>query len=496
MLGNALIDMYAKCGKISLAFQVLEELPVRDVVSWNTLISVYSQHNRGHEAFNCFIQMQNEGLSPDPVTFTCILKACSITRAIEKGKEIHNQIVDRGLLEKDSVLGNALVDMYAKCGLLNKALEVCEELPLQDVVSWSAIIAAYAQQGQAHEALNCFERMKSAGVEPNVVTLICTLKACGSAGALDNGKQIHEEILSNGLLWKDPMLGNSLVDMYAKCGMLEEAHDMHNKIADRDVVTWTSLITGYAEHGYAEEALESYERMQDEAISPDAFIISHTLTACGSLGAFFKGCEIHLDLVKKNLENDVSIGECLVDMYGKCGSPIMAENVFNNLPVQTTSCWNVLISGFAQLGENSEVFCLLQRMRREGVCPDLITFLNILNVCNYSGLIYEAQMWFETINNDYDFVPALEHFTCIVDMLGHAGQVGKAVNMIEKIPFHPNVVIWHTMLGACQKEAHLELGVFAFEQALAVNEMDAAAYVSLSNICIHDSIPFRDSKDD
>ena len=225
-VGSALIHMYVKCGCLDRAQQVLDELFLRDVVSWSTLISGYAQQGQGEEALNCFERMQNEGLSPDSITFVCILKACGSIGAINKGKQIHKEIVDKGLLGKDAVLGTALVNMYAKCGELEKAAEVFKELPCRNVVSWNALISGYIEQGQSKDALGCFEQMENNCFSPNAVTFTCILKACGITRSICKGTEIHKKIVSKGLLDKDPTLGSALVDMYVQCGDLSKAQQV------------------------------------------------------------------------------------------------------------------------------------------------------------------------------------------------------------------------------------------------------------------------------
>jgi pentatricopeptide repeat protein len=351
-VGNALVDMYARCNDFENAQAVLKELPVKDVISWNGLITGYANVGKALEAMSCFVRMQNEGLSPDPITFTCLLKACSNTRAIGKGKEIHNEIVGRGLLEKDTVLGNALVDMYAKCGLIDKALEVCESLSLQNVVSWSTIIAAYAHDGQFHEALICFERMKSAGIAPNVVTLICALKACGNAGAVDSGKQIHEDIVSRGWFGKDPMLTNALIDMYAKCGMLVRAKQVLEQLPNRDLVAWNALIAGCAQQRDGGEALKCFERIQNEGLSPDAITFQCLLMACNYAGLLGEAQAIFNDMSKKyGVLPTVEHHTCMVVGFGCIGEFDKAVSVIKVMPCpEHPAVWLALLGACKRWG--------------------------------------------------------------------------------------------------------------------------------------------------
>ena len=187
-LSNTLIDMYVKCGMPSKAQQVHEELRVRNIVTWNVLITGYAQQSQGREALTCFEQMKREGLFPNEITFLSTLKACGNAGAIGKGKQIHDQVMHRDMLDKNVALGNALVDMYAKCGILLKAQQVLEELPVRDVVSWSSLIAGYAKHGQCHEALNCFEQMQNEGLSPDEIAFLSVLNACTHSGKMNEAQ--------------------------------------------------------------------------------------------------------------------------------------------------------------------------------------------------------------------------------------------------------------------------------------------------------------------
>jgi pentatricopeptide repeat protein len=355
--------MYAKCGELSKAELVLRDTPARDVVCWSALIAGYAQQGHGYEALDCFERMLGEGLSPDAIAFTSILKACGKTGAIDKGKEIHDEIVRRGLLQKDIMLGTALVDMYAKCGVLRKAQQVLEELPFRNVVTWSVLIAGCVQHGENHEALNYFERMQSEGLFPDVVTFVCILKACGSIGAIDMGQRIHDEVASKGLLPTEVVLGTALIDMYAKCGMLKRAKQVLEELLVRNVVSWSALISGYVQHGQGHEALACFEDMKHDGIVPDVVIFISILSACGSTCAIEKGKQVHDEIVGRGLlHKNIMLDNALVDMYAKCGMLGKAEQVLEELPARDVISWNALMAGYAQQEQWYEAFGCFERM--------------------------------------------------------------------------------------------------------------------------------------
>jgi pentatricopeptide repeat protein len=291
--------------------------------------------------------------------------------------------VRNGLLEKDIVLGNALIDMYVKCGVISKAQQVLEELFARDVISWSTLIMGYAEQGLCHEALNCLEQMQKEGLSPNVVTYICILKACGSIGAVDIGERIHDEIVRRGLLEvvDSVVISTALVDMYANCGMLAKARDVLRELRNPDISAWNALIAGYAQHGQGQSALN-----------------------------------------------------CLV------------------------------------------------RMQREGLDPNEITCLCVLTACGRAGLWEEARFLYGNMAGTFGITPMAEHHSSVVVGLGFAGQFDHAMSMIEVMPSSDYLTVWLALLCSCKKWGNVKLATLAFGQALLVDHRCASAYVLMTDI--------------
>ena len=321
-IAACLINMYAKCGMFEKARKLLEEDSVQNVASWNALISGYAQQGQVHEALNVYSCMQRENVVPNSVTFICILKACGNRSALDEGRRVHKMIVDRGLLKKDIVLATAVVDMYAKCGEMTNAKDMLNSLSVQDVISWNTLISGYIQAGQCSEALDCMQRIYCECLSPDSVTLICILKACGTIRATNKGKQIHDKIRRRGLLEKDVTLGNALLDMYTRCGMLSRAQKVLEELPARDVVSWNTLISGYVQHAQNQETFNCLERMESEGFSPDVVTFMCILKACGNIGAIDKGKQIHEKIRnKKGLMNACHhCGRHVCEMWCSCNS--------------------------------------------------------------------------------------------------------------------------------------------------------------------------------
>jgi pentatricopeptide repeat protein len=446
-VGNALIDMYAKCGELRRAHLVFDKLPIRNTVSWTSLIGGYAEHGYSKEALNCLESMNHEGFSPDVITFVCALRACGDIGATEKGREIHKEIDRGGFLETDILVGNTLVDMYAKCDALVEAQEVFDKLPVQDIVAWTVIIAAYSQNGHGQEALNCFGRMQSKGISPNKVTYLSVLKACGSVGALDKGKEIHGEIEKDECLKKDVLIGNALVDMYSQCGEFARAQRVFDELPIKNIVSWTALIAGYAQHERGEEALNCFEHLQQAGLSPDAVTFVFLLKACSSLGAAEKGEEIHAAIVKEGLlKTDILVANALIDMYAKCGVFEKAEAIFDGLLIRTVVSWTSLLAGYAQHGLEEKALEYFDKMRHEGLSPNEVTLLCILKACSSVGAIdrgieIHSQMVQEGLHEKHGTIG-----NALVDMYAKCGELERAHAVFCELQVK-DVVSWTALIA-------------------------------------------------
>ena len=421
-----------------------------------------------------------------PIAFVELLKACAMKKDLHEGVRLHAHILEHhGLLQKSPHIATTLISMYAKCGAIQKAHQLFRELPARDVVSWNALIAGYAQHGQIREAFNLLERMRNDGISPNPITLTSALKACGSSGSIGKGQQIHDEIVARGFLEKNIIvLGNALVGMYAKCGMLAEAQQMLERLPIRDVVSWSALIAGYSEQGHGNQALSCLDEMQKEGIMPNEITFVCVLKACHSIGAIEKGKQIHNEIASMGLlKKSVMLGNALVDLYAKCGILAKAQEVLEELPIRDIISWNTLITGYAQQGQVQQALNNFEHMQSEGLSPDHITFLSLLSACNHLGLLDEAQMLFKNMSGKYRITLNFEHQTCMVMVLGCAGNFESAMSLIKVMPCDYTSG-WLALLAACRKWGHVKLGRVAFEQVVQLDSHCAAAYALMASIFV------------
>ncbi|KAJ7529945.1 hypothetical protein O6H91_15G072100 [Diphasiastrum complanatum] len=479
-LANTLVHMYSNCGSVLDAHKVFSNMPQHNVYSWTAIISAYANSGQGEEAINLFQQMQETGLAPDKVLFVVVLKACARLAALEQGKQLHSDIIKRGF-QSDVIVASTLVDMYAKCGCTEDARELFNNMSERDVVSWNAMIAGYAQNGLGKEALALYEQMKQEGVQPNNVTFVLLLKACASVAALEQGKQLHSDIIKRGFQ-SDVIVGSTLVDMYAKCGCTEDARELFNNMSERDVALWTVMIAGYAQNGLGKEALALYEQMKQEGVQPDNVTFVLLLKACASLVALEQGKQLHSDIIKRGFQSDMIVGSTLVDMYAKCGCTEDARELFNNMSERDAVSWNAMIAGYAQNGLGKEALSLFDQMQREGTKPNDVTYICVLSACAHSRLVDEGRYVFDSMCENYGVTPTREHYACMVDLLGRAGCLSDAELFINKMPIQPDSVVWMTLLGAARNHGHVAIGKRAFDRVVKLEPKNAAPYVLLSNI--------------
>eukprot|EP01018_Ginkgo_biloba_P007200 Gb_03578 [translate_table: standard] len=480
-VSNALLDMYAKCRSIEDARKVFDKIPKQNCVSWNAMIARYAQHGCSDKTLVLFGQMQCAGMRPNEFTFGSVLRASASLEAVEEGKKVHAYMIKSGF-ESDIILGSALVDLYAKCGNVDDGREVFDRMPEKNVVSWNSMIGGYSGHGHGEEALKLFCEMHRAGIKPDKFTFpAIVLGVSTNRDTLEQSEAVHAHIIKVGFEL-DVFVGSTLVTMYAKCGNIDLAEDVFNSMHKPDMALWSAMVTAYAQNGYGEEALKFFCKMQQAGSKPDQFIYSSVLGGCASLAALAEGKQLHAHTIISGFASDLPTNNALLTMYAKCGCIEYAQEVFNRMSERNVISWNAMIAGCAQHGHGSHALQLFRQMQQIGMKPDYITFIGLLSACSHVGLVDEGLHYFYSMNENHGITPSLEHYACIVDLLGRAGRLKEAEEFVNKMPFQPTASVWGTLLGACRIHDNMELGKRAAECLLKLEPEDTATYVLLSNI--------------
>eukprot|EP01018_Ginkgo_biloba_P009788 Gb_07729 [translate_table: standard] len=377
----------------------------------------------------------------DSSTYASLLQGCLNIKALSGGKLVHAHMMKTGY-KPDISLGTKLLILYAKCGCLVDARQVLDEIPEPNVVSWTAMIAAYSRHGYGQEALTLFYQMQRTGVRPNQFTFASVLPACASLGALEHGKDVHKELM-NTRFESDIFVANALIDMYAKCGCLEEARHVFDKITKRDVVSWSSIIAGYVQNGNFDEALKLFGQMLLTGVKSNSTTFASVLPACANLAALEHGKQVHEDIIRSGFESDIFVGNALLDMYAKCRSIEDARKVFNKMLEQNVVSWNAMIAGYAQNGYVEEALKLFEKMPKR----DLISW-NVM-------------------------------------ITGYAqnGYVDEAFNLFKKMP-KQNVVSWNAMIAGYAQNGHFAEALTFFRQMkLTGVKPNTVTFASVLSVC-------------
>ncbi|XP_008789295.2 pentatricopeptide repeat-containing protein At4g33170 [Phoenix dactylifera] len=480
-VSNNLIKMYAKMNNMNSARQVFDEMEELDLVSWNSMISSSTQNGLEEESIGFFIDMLKHGIVPDEFTLASILRACSgITRGSSFHEQVHSFAIKLGLFMDNFVL-TALIDVYAKKGSLEEAEILFGGMDWFDLASCNALIAGYVTNHDNYKALDLFMSMIRNGERSNHFTLATVLKACSGLVAFEQGKQIHAHAIKLGLD-SDLCVSSGILDMYIKCGDFRHATAIFNDISEPDDVAWTAMISGCVENGDEEYALTLYHHMRQSGSLPDEFTLASLIKACSCLAASEQGKQIHANAIKLECASDAFVGTSIMDMYARCGSVEDSYNLFKRMDVKSIASWNAMVLGFAQHGNGRKALDLFKSMRSEGIQPDKITFIGVLSACSHSGLVSEAYGYFDSMRADYGMEPDIEHYSCLVDVLGRAGLLAEAERVIDTMPFNPSASMCRALLGACRIQGKIEIGQRMATRLLDLEPLDSSAYVLLSNM--------------
>ncbi|KAL0412066.1 UNVERIFIED_CONTAM: Pentatricopeptide repeat-containing protein, chloroplastic [Sesamum latifolium] len=537
-VGTAIVDLYAKSGAMCDAIKQFRLMPVRNVVSWTSIISGFVQKGDSASALGVLEDMHKTGEEINTFTVSSVLAACanpsmfkdalqvhcwifkiglnldpvvkaSLINTYSKvgaiglseiafaeahdlkqylklidslilGRQVHGYALKVGMVSEVSV-GSSIFTMYSKCGDLEESLKAFEQLERKDNISWTSMIAGLAEHGCADKAVQMFRQMEFENSVPDEKILATILNSCSALHSLKLGREIHGFALRCGFV-EHTIIDDALVNMYSKCGDLNSAKIVFHAMPFKDQVSWSSLISGFAQRGYVEEALKLFHNMLSSGITVDAFTISSVLGALAILSTPGIGTLLHAYIIKKGIESEASIGSSLIMMYSKCGSIGDCSKVFQQTKYPDLVSWTTMITSYAHHGKGLEALQLFDLMKKSGIEPDDVTFVGVLSACSHTGLVGEGYFHLNSMIRDYGIEPGYKHYTCMVDLLGRAGRLEEAWRFIVNMPIEPNTLVWETLLAACKVHGNHELGKLAAEQIKELQPSGAGAYVSVSNI--------------
>ncbi|XP_030506963.2 pentatricopeptide repeat-containing protein At4g13650 [Cannabis sativa] len=491
IIEGSLLDLYVKCSDLHTAYEFFITTETENVVLWNVMLVAYGQLEDLSQSFEIYRQMLIEGIIPNEFTYPSILRTCTAVGQLDLGEQIHTQVIKTGF-QLNVYACSVLIDMYAKIGKLDTALEILRRLKEEDVVSWTAMIAGYTQHDMFSEALKLFVEMENRGIKPDNIGFASAITACAGIKSLAWGKQIHARSCILGYS-DDISIQNALVSLYARCGSIQEAYLAFEKNDSKDNISWNALISGFAQSGYCEEALQVFSEMNRAGVKANLFTFGSTVSAAANLANVKQGTQFHAMIIKTGYSSETEVSNVLITLYAKCGRIDDAQREFSEMPEKNEVSWNAMITGYSQHGLGIEALNLFEQMKQLGLTPNHVTFVGVLSACSHVGLVDKGLAYFDSMSKEYGLIPHPEHYVCVVDLLSRAGLLNEAKVFIEKMPIKPDAIVWRTLLSSCTVHKNAEIGEYAAHHLLELEPEDSATYVLLSNLyAIAKKWDFRD----
>ncbi|KAK8953061.1 Pentatricopeptide repeat-containing protein [Platanthera guangdongensis] len=525
-VGTGILNLYSKCSALDHVRKMFDELSQRNILTWTILLSacvLRGEHELGLSLFKCMLV---DGVLPNCFTLATAFKCCAKNSSLRVGKSIHGWIF-RNDIENDIILQNSIINFYAKHDAFGYARKVFELMPERDAVSWNSIIGVHVQLGDMTAAMDLFRASPSKDVSSwntfingqmenkfdqtalellhlmvkigplfDQYTFSIALALSAKLALLDLGKQIHCKLLRLGFE-NDAFVKNSMINMYSKCGEVETSLIIFsNRVQSPNLsqlspsfmgklgntISWSTLIAGYVHKGFTEEALALFSRMLNEGAPADAFTLTSIAAACADAGIFQQGRQIHACIEKLGHGVDVFLASAVIDMYAKCGSLDDARKVFEGMECTNIVFWTSMIASYALYGEGREAIDVFQMLLEKRIMPNKISFVVILSACSHAGLVEEGYKYFKMMQKDHGIVPTIEHFNCMVDLLGRQGLLDEAKNFICEHNLRHHSLVWKTLISACRVHGDFEAAIWASEKLVEIEPHEAGSYVLLSNI--------------
>ncbi|KAJ0457131.1 putative tetratricopeptide-like helical domain superfamily, DYW domain-containing protein [Helianthus annuus] len=420
--------------------QVFHQVPNPNVFVWNSVITACVDNNDPCLALVYYSNMVGSNAKPNKFTYPVLFKACMVMKCVDYGVQVHCHVVKNGFMD-DGYVRSAAIRMYSSVGRVVEARMVCD-YGEKDVVCFNAMIDGYLKCGEIESASGLFDSM--------------TKKNVGT--------------------W------NAMVTGLVKCGMVEDARKVFDEMPERDEISWSVMIDGYNKNGCFKEGLEVFRAMLGEEVKPKKFVLSSVASACANVGSLDQGKWIHAYAKQNSIELDGVLGTALVDMYAKLGRLDLAWDVFETMKRKEVSSWNAMIGGLAMHGRAKDAIELFLQMEKKRVQPDEITFVGLLNACAHGGLVDVGLECFDRMQDVYGVEPTVHHYGCMVDLLGRAGRLAEAEELVYNMPMTPSPAVWGALLGACRVHENIDMGEKIGKMLIELDPQNGGRYALLSNI--------------
>lgn len=488
-----------RCRDVDAAMRIFDAMPARDVVSWNSAIAGCVRNGLMGEALRLFDEMPER----DAVSWNLVVSGFVGLGEVELAERVFEEITER-----DVACQTIMVSGLSSAGRVDDARMLFDEMPERDVVAWNTMLAGYIRNGRLEVAKGLFVKMPNRDLDSWIEMI---------EGLVTGGQLVDALRLRTWMPDRSLFAWNSILPGLVRSGLVEQAHALFEKCLCRDIVSYTNLVVGYFElgnvmdgalklfrlmpcldvtswnatiHGlwrndFGEEGLKLFLEMNSRGFDPDMATFTTILNICSNLPSLEFGKQVHCIVNKTGFDRSVAVCNAAVSMYSRCGSIQEAFDVFSWMAVRDRISWNSIICGLSCHGKGREAVDMFEGMRAANVMPDEITFVGVLSACSHSGLVQEGQYYFGLMESELAIKPSVEHFTCVVDLLGRFGFVEEAmvlVNRMERDGVGVSGSVWGAILGACRIHGKVDIGELAGGRILEMEPWNACSYLMMAEL--------------
>ncbi|KAM1528095.1 hypothetical protein ACFXTI_017188 [Malus domestica] len=478
-VGSIVVDFYFTVSRVELAQKVFDGMPEKDTILWNTMISGLVRNCYYADSMRVFGDMVGGGMSFDSTTLATVLPAVAELQELKAGMRVHCLALKAGYHSDVHVL-TGLVSLYSKCKELETARLLFGHISRPDLICYNAMIAGYTCNNETESSVSLFRDLLASGEKVNSSTIVGLIPVSSPFGHLHLTGSLQTFCVKSGIV-SHPSVSTAFVTVYCRLNEIELARQLFDQSKEKTLASWNAMISGYTQNGLTETAISLFREMMSE-FSPNPVTVTSILSACAQLGAISLGKWVHGLIKSKNLESNIYVLTSLVDMYAKCGSIVEARKLFDSMTEKNVVTWNAMISAYGLHGDGHEALKLFTEMLHSGISPSAVTFLSVLYACSHAGLVREGEEILDHMVHNHGFEPLPEHYACMVDILGRAGKLEKALEFIKEMPVEPGPPVWGALLGACMIHKNTELARVASENLFELDPDNTGYYVLLSNV--------------
>ncbi|XP_030457425.1 pentatricopeptide repeat-containing protein At2g46050, mitochondrial [Syzygium oleosum] len=482
-LQNQVLDVYLKCGQCCDARTLFDEIPRKNVVTWNTLICDAAARGADTELFSdliCYFRrMLTESVNPDFLTFNGLLRACVESDDIRLGRQLHCFVAKYGL-GVNCFVSNGLISLYGKCGRVEEARQVFDDVAYRDLAVWNTMSSCYAWTFSAAEAFGFFNLMRLAGVKGDEFTFSSLLSCCATSGQWRLVEQIHGLVIRLSFD-ADNIVASALVDACGKNGLIDDAQKAFDMMPSKNVVSWTTIIVGYGRVADGTMAMKLLRAMLQKDFHPDELTLASVLSSCSNTTSSSEIIQVHAHTIKSGFESFLSVLNSLINAYSGCGHMDGASKCFSSVDEPDLVTWSTIIRGYGFNGLAKEATENFEKMLSCGIQPDKIAFLGVISACAHAGMVSKGLHYFDLMINTYWLVPDVEQYASLIDLAARAGLLDEAYDLLTKLPeLHAEML--GAYIGACKVYGNEKLAHEAAEMLLSIEPNQTVNYSLTSNI--------------